>query len=798
MSRINTNVASLTAQNSLNNSQNQLQTALTRLSTGLQINSGADDPAGLIEAQALGSEITADNSAISNSKQAEDLISTADSALSQVSTLLQTIRGLVSDAANTGALSASQISADQLQVDSSLQAINQISGTTEFQGTRLLDGSLDFQTSSAGNFTAKASGTFGTNGVDAEATGTIGSGTNGTITISASTKGSAYNGANVVLATGAASAGGVSATYVTSTNTLTVTITSGSTASDVATAINASGAFSASASGDGSTAITITPATEATGTIGSGASGFKISASNAGTAYNGVDVVVASGSGATSATYTTSSNTLSINLASASSSTGITASDVVTAIGAITGTPFSASVTGAGTGAVTVGTTTAATSGGAAATGPTYSAVTSGGSTSNEYTLSASTGGSQYNGATVTVNATAASAGAATATYSTSSNAITVTVASGATAANVVSTINGASIGFSATAVGSGLGAADTGTLSATTSGGVTVANVSGLQVNSADFGTNSSVGVNVDITKQATQASLVYSGGALTSALTLQIGGSSGYQTFNFDSGATETQIATAINADSDSTGVSASISGGKLTLTSANYGSSNFVSVNALAGSFTTYDTAGVAATRTTGTDVQASINGIQATGSGLQVSLDTSQLNLQFNVASNLASNSTLSFNITGGGATFQLGPNVTSSEQSRLGIASVSTATLGGVDGALYELQSGGDASLATDPSKAASIVDEVITEVTSLQGRLGAFQSTTLETNVSSLTNTVSNLTSAQSSIQDTDYAAESAALTRAQILVQAGTSVLSIANSNPQNVLTVLKAAANV
>src|SRR5271156_4784908 len=103
MSRINTNVASLTAQNSLNNSQNELQTALTRLSTGLQINSGADNPAGLIEAQALGSEITADNAAISNSNQAEDLISTADSALSQVSTLLQTIRGLVSDAANTGA-----------------------------------------------------------------------------------------------------------------------------------------------------------------------------------------------------------------------------------------------------------------------------------------------------------------------------------------------------------------------------------------------------------------------------------------------------------------------------------------------------------------------------------------------------------------------------------------------------------------------------------------------------------------------------------------------------------------------
>ncbi len=52
---------------------------------------------------------------------------------------------------------------------------------------------------------------------------------------------------------------------------------------------------------------------------------------------------------------------------------------------------------------------------------------------------------------------------------------------------------------------------------------------------------------------------------------------------------------------------------------------------------------------------------------------------------------------------------------------------------------------------------------------------------------------MTNLTAAQSSIQDTDFAAESANLTREQILVQAGTSVLTIANKNPQNVLTLLQ-----
>lgn len=74
------------------------------------------------------------------------MIATADSALGQVSNLLNDIRGLVVEAANSGALSEDEIAANQLQVDSSLEAINRIARTTTFQGRRLLDGSLDFIT----------------------------------------------------------------------------------------------------------------------------------------------------------------------------------------------------------------------------------------------------------------------------------------------------------------------------------------------------------------------------------------------------------------------------------------------------------------------------------------------------------------------------------------------------------------------------------------------------------------------------------------------------------------------------
>jgi flagellin len=95
-------------------------------------------------------------------------------------------------------------------------------------------------------------------------------------------------------------------------------------------------------------------------------------------------------------------------------------------------------------------------------------------------------------------------------------------------------------------------------------------------------------------------------------------------------------------------------------------------------------------------------------------------------------------------------------------------------------------------LRTNTTLAATIIDETTNEVTKLRGRLGAFQLTTLESNVRSLADTATNLTAAESAIRDADFAAETSALTRAQILVQSGTSVLAISNQNPQQVLSLL------
>src|ERR671912_1303858 len=156
MARINTNVASLTAQRGLSRTQKQLNSTLQRLSSGLRINRGADDPAGLIASEGLRSEISGITQAIDNSQRASNVISTAEGALGEVAAMLLNIKDLVVEAANSGALSPDEIAANQLQVDSAVESITRISNTTTFAGLKLLDGSLDYLTSGVNGADVKA------------------------------------------------------------------------------------------------------------------------------------------------------------------------------------------------------------------------------------------------------------------------------------------------------------------------------------------------------------------------------------------------------------------------------------------------------------------------------------------------------------------------------------------------------------------------------------------------------------------------------------------------------------------
>ncbi len=148
MSRINTNVQSMIAQRVLGQNNLMLGKSLERLSTGLRINRGKDDPAGLIASENLRSEIKATNAAIANATRADQVVNTAEGGLQEISNLLTELQGLVTTSSSSGGISAEEKAANQLQIDSILQTIDRIAGATSFQGMKLLNGSFDYQVSS--------------------------------------------------------------------------------------------------------------------------------------------------------------------------------------------------------------------------------------------------------------------------------------------------------------------------------------------------------------------------------------------------------------------------------------------------------------------------------------------------------------------------------------------------------------------------------------------------------------------------------------------------------------------------
>src|SRR3954464_14529165 len=147
MSRINTNVQSLLAQRVLGQNQFTLRSSLERLSTGLRINRGKDDPAGLIASETLRSEMKSLNAAIGNAERADQVVNIAEGGLQEVSGLLTELQGLVTSSASQAGLSDEEKQANQLQVDSILQTIDRISSATSFQGIKLLNGNFQFQAS---------------------------------------------------------------------------------------------------------------------------------------------------------------------------------------------------------------------------------------------------------------------------------------------------------------------------------------------------------------------------------------------------------------------------------------------------------------------------------------------------------------------------------------------------------------------------------------------------------------------------------------------------------------------------
>ena len=611
MSRINTNVSSLFAQKTLGRTNDQLNTAMSRLSSGLRINSAADDPAGLIASEVLRSDMTAVSQAITNTDRANQLIQTADSALGEVSNLLNDIRGLVVEAANDGALSAEQIAANQLQVDSSLEAIDRIARTTSFGGKKLLDGALDIRVTN--------------NDVD-----------------------------------------------ITDVDVQQVNLGSSSTAGTLFDSMTVNANISSAA-----TQGTLTDGSDAVGqfTFGNASNEFTISvfAVDGNPAIDNVTLDVR---------YADNTGTVNSVLPNQTQAT------------------FDAGT--------------------------------------NKITLNIHTG----------TNVTAAN-----------------------TSAEIIQAINSMSQ-FENTAITGG-----------------TQIRADNTAANALHFNGQVAGGTATDMTDQTNVVNRVQD-------RVVKISGNLGSETFTFATGTTQTVMSTAINAVADATGVTATVNGSnELVLTASDFGSDGFVDVEVISETaIGTYAESGTGSIgRSTGTNVAGTINGIAGSGKGNVLSVRSNILTADVTMLNTAALGTDHTFTITGGGANFQLGSDVVTPQQARIGIASVDSGKLGGTTGSLFQLKSGQNAALATDSITAGKIVDEAILSVANTRGRLGAFSATTLDSNKTALSDYLVNLTEAESSLRDADFAKESAALTRAQVLVQSGTSILAIANQNPQNMLALIR-----
>jgi len=293
---INTNVASLNAQRNLNSSQNSLQTSLQRLSSGMRINSAADDAAGLGIADRMTSQVRGLNQAVRNANDGISLSQTAEGALQETTNILQRMRELSIQSANDSNSSSDRGNL-QKEVSQLQQELNRISSTTQFNGKQLLDGTFIAQKFQ------------------------VGSNANETINITVGNASSAAMGAHKVETTGTNSnAQAANATPFTVNTTLTtenltivgdsgsslVNVNAGDTAKQVAASVNAA----SSATGVEATAVT-----KATiSTVAAVAQSFTLSGNG------GTSVAIA---------YTIASTTDVTNLADAinakAGTTGITA-----------------------------------------------------------------------------------------------------------------------------------------------------------------------------------------------------------------------------------------------------------------------------------------------------------------------------------------------------------------------------------------------------------------------------------------------------------------------------------------
>ena len=317
------------------------------------------------------------------------------------------------------------------------------------------------------------------------------------------------------------------------------------------------------------------------------------------------------------------------------------------------------------------------------------------------------------------------------------------------------------------------------------------------VSANFSDSGLTEGISFYVKTTQAATQAALTSTVDLadVTDVMSITING------IDITTGNGSAATLTAINARANETGVVATDVGGKLVLTQKEYGSTARIDVTNGTNVF------GPASAAAVGADVRADVSqdaaylnkinasaGELAWASGTGLTLKDSLGNtivLTQAAATEAISGKGLQGTIEVGELVFQVGAY---RDQTRsLQIGSVAAANLGRNATDVTSFNNLSEINVTTNAQEAIGVLDKAIADISGLRADLGATQKNVLESSINSLTVAKENIAASESSIRDTDMAAEMVEFTRNQIMQQAGTAMLAQANQAPQTLLALLK-----
>jgi flagellin len=265
---------------------------------------------------------------------------------------------------------------------------------------------------------------------------------------------------------------------------------------------------------------------------------------------------------------------------------------------------------------------------------------------------------------------------------------------------------------------------------------------------------------------------------------------------------GETQAQVVSTINQYTGQTGVVAAIpsGGGATQLYTNQFGSGSKISVLSNVAAAGTSSGFGTTQVNVAGTDISGTIGGFASTGNGNVLTGTTGAGAAGISVSLALAANSTTTtvtgaqgnVTVTDNSLVFQIGPNA--NQTAKVSVNSVASTALGlNVSGNQFADLSQIDVRSASGAQDAIKVIDAAISQVSDLRGTLGAFQAQTLESTSNNMQTTLENTTAAESNIRDTNFAVETANMTKYQVLVQAGTSVLNTANQTSALVLALFQ-----